>query len=240
MKRLLRKNFGGTIDETIGAIFGIGLTLLTFWGIGWSFYRHGTTQGAIAASFHLTHGIEALLRSGTSHSGRSNTTSEPSKLQFSSRIALPRIPTGRCNRVSMKGQSRSGLGTLHRAERQKLKEACRNFGIAAMDYSQRYIFAMLDGDTSAHPEQALSVQQHIAGFRSVKGFDTEWQHLLQDTASLNDVSASLKRGNNDSSLRVGDNDTPDDRTKTENTIRATMQVMSDKVQRTIDELFNPS
>src|SRR5881394_254147 len=48
MKRLLRNRFGGTIDETIGAICGIGLTLLTFWGIGWSFYRHGMVHGAIA------------------------------------------------------------------------------------------------------------------------------------------------------------------------------------------------
>ena len=37
-------------DEWISSLIGLLLVALTFWVIGWSFYRHGTGHG-IAAAF---------------------------------------------------------------------------------------------------------------------------------------------------------------------------------------------
>jgi len=66
----------------------------------------------------------------------------------------------------------------------------------------------------------------------------EWQRLVQDTASLDDISASLKRRDTDSSLQMEADETPMNKADSENTIRAGVQAMSEKIQRTIDELFS--
>jgi hypothetical protein len=48
MKRFNRDRCGEAIGEVLEAILGMGLVLLWFWGVGWSFYRHGAIHGGMA------------------------------------------------------------------------------------------------------------------------------------------------------------------------------------------------
>ncbi|MEA3187561.1 MAG: hypothetical protein QOD99_1391 [Chthoniobacter sp.] len=240
MKRIHQSQAGSTAGELLGTISYIAFTLLTIWGIGWSFYRHGPIHGVASVMIPPYAWYRGVAAIWDTPAWRERYDVRTEQLAIMIVNSVNNDPNWQIQSREYAQTIKDWIRHVPQSERQKLKDAARDFGFATTDYCQRYLLAMLDGDTSTHPEQAASVQQHVAGFHAMKGFDSAWQHLVQDTNSLDDVLTSLKRGQSNPNLQLQADESQDNRPKTENAIRAMIQVMSEKIQRTIDELFAAS
>ncbi len=235
------RNSGSTVSELVGSLFGLGLVLLFFWGIGWSFYRHGAGHGVAAVflpPYAWYRGVAALSDEPKWKEKYDVRTEQIAILVI---YSLNSDPDWQMSSRDYVQSIKKWLKQVPEPERHKIKDASREFGAAMTDFTQHYLLAMLDGDSQPHPENNPAIQARVARFSGVKGLSEEWRRLLQDTSTMTDLMGVLRRGDTPKNLRLlrlsSDDSTAADRTQIENRIRAVIQAMNTKVEQTVNDLF---
>ena len=232
-----RRKTGSALAECMNAMMAIVFAALTFWGIGWSFYRHGPLDGVIAVlvpPYAWYRGVAAIWE-------------QPKwKKRYDSKTEQLAVIIGNSfnNDPDYKLQSRdyihslkTWISSLPSKERNKLFLASQGYGSAITTFLREYLTAMLNGDLSPHPEDAPSVQKDIAAFIEIKGFYTMWKELLGDSASLQELMSAIRDRTAESSASGASHLSAEEREKVERAIDVLLRTMKARVDATIDDLF---
>ena len=231
-----RRKTGSALAECINAMMAIVFVALTFWGIGWSFYRHGPLDGVIAVLFPpyaWYRGVAAIWE-------------QPKwKKSYDSKTEQLAVIVGNSfnNDPDYKLQSRdyiyslkTWISSLPSKERNKLLLASQGYGSAITTFLSEYHTAMLNGDPSPHPEDTPSVQKDIATFIEIKGFYIMWKELIRDSASLQELMSAIK-DRTESSGSDASHLAAEERENVERAIDVLVRNMKARVDATIDDLF---
>jgi hypothetical protein len=228
---------GFASTEVVNGILGCCAALLTLWGIGWSFYRHGPVHG-IAAVLIPPYGL---------YRGVASVWEKPRwKEDYDIRTEqIGMVITNAANSdASYQIQSRDFIHDLHTwvrglptAEHERLHEASQSYAQAVADYTRLYGSAIAEGAAKTHPETEPVVQARLDRFKSIGGLWKAWNRLLEDAAAINwDTPTTEQQGTVD----VADETTPTTSTEFESRVRKYVDAATIKMERTIDELFSQS
>jgi len=126
--------------------------------------------------------------------------------------------------------------SMPRIERDRLREAARNYELAMNAYCERYFSAILAGSDNLRADLDPTVQQRVEGFKGVEGFSSGWRRFVQDAAKLKNLSGANQGNENDlrdnSSLTVGE------RAIAQNRLRTYLDGMETKMENTVNDLFS--
>jgi hypothetical protein len=127
------------------------------------------------------------------------------------------------------------IKTLPPGERDRVREASRNYALALGAYIQRFFSELMEGNDNPQPGLDATVQQRVEKFKSIAGFANRWQRFVQEsTPALKD----LAKDDSDNGLRNMSSLTVGDRAIVENRMHTSLDTMAAKMESVIDELFS--
>jgi hypothetical protein len=235
MKRFNRDTYGGVIADALGTLFYIAFILLTIWGIAWSFYRHGPIHGTVAFTvwpYAWYRGVAAIW---DKPEWKEDYDVRTEQLALVIENAVNNDPTYQIqSRDYIKGL-KEWIKTLPPGERDRVREASRNYALALGAYIQRFFSELMEGNDNPQPGLDATVQQRVEKFKPIAGFANRWQRFVQDsTPALKD----LAKDDSDNGLRNMSSLTVGDRAIVENRMHTSLDTMAAKMESVIDELFS--
>ena len=235
MKRFNRNTYGGAIGDALGGIFYFAFFLLTIWGIGWSFYRHGPLHGTIAFTvwpYAWYRGVAAIWEKPK---WREDYDVRTEQVALVIENAVNNDPTYQIQSRDYIKDLKGWIKSLPTGERDRVREASRNYALAIGAYIQRYFSELMEGKDNPQPDLDATVQQRVEKFKSINGFANRWKQFVQESApALKNLAKEDSDGGfrNMSSLTVGD------RAVMENRMHTSLDTMAAKMEGVIDELFS--
>jgi hypothetical protein len=235
MKLFNRGTCGGVIADVCGAIFYIALFLLTIWGIAWSFYRHGPIHGTVAFTvwpYAWYRGVAAIWDKPR---WKEDYDVRIEQLAVIIENAQNNDPTYQIQSREYIKDLKEWIKSLPANERDRVREASRNYVLAVGGYIQRYFSGIMEGQDNPHPELDPTVQQRVEKFKPIIGFANRWKRFLQDSvpALKNLANQDSDNDHHDrSSMTVGD------RAIAENRLYTYVDTMATKMEGVIDDLFS--
>ena len=236
MKRFNRTTYGGAISEALGGIFYFAFFLLTIWGIGWSFYRYGPLHGTIAFTvwpYAWYRGVAAIW---DKPKWREDYDVRTEQMALVIENAVNSDPTYQIQSREYIKDLKEWVKSLPLSERDRVREASRNYALAAGGYIQRFFSELMEGNDNPQPDLNAAVQQRVEKFKSIAGFNNRWQRFVQDsTPALKD----LAKDDSDNGLRSRSSSmTVSERAIAENRLHTYLDTMAAKMESVIDELFS--
>jgi hypothetical protein len=169
---------GSAPKDMLFGLLSIVLVLLYFWGLAWSFYRHGAGDGVIALlvpPYAIYRGAAFFWEEPAWKEKYGTRTEELAMLiAFSSTDD----PTYQIESRKYMDRVRNWVGQLPDDERKKLLEASNAFASALEVYLQVTLNKFLDeSSSSSSDEQQISKNKEY--FMGIRGFSSVWEESIK-------------------------------------------------------------
>jgi hypothetical protein len=234
MKRCSRYSSGESISEIFGTIIQFGFVLLTLWGIGWSFYRHGAVHGVAAVLVPPYAWYRGVASVWDKPRWKEDFEVRTEQLALVIENAVNSDPTYQVQSREYIRDLKEWAKSLPASERSRVHEASRNYALAMGTYIQRYLSDIMAGKPNPQPELDATVQQRVERFRSVAGFANRWQEFVRDSSiGLKSVADEAS----DNGVRDSSSLTVADRAIAQNRMHTYLDGMTAKMEGLINDVF---
>ena len=214
------------ISEGIGSVIGFGFIILTIWGIGWSFYRHGAVTG-IAAVFVPPYawyrGVAAIWEDPQWKEDYEEITEVVGTV-----IALSLHSEKSLEIIKYKDGARKWIRSLPENERERFRVATESFGDAYIQY-ERNMIEDLTSVSLLRPITDPSVRVFVERFSHEPGLMSVWKKIeSEDKANRASLEKKMEDATFEKRLEMAEY-----RDVGVKTVEANAQ----QIRETIDELF---
>jgi hypothetical protein len=236
LQRNRTRRAASSFGEVLGVVSYLGMFLLTIWGIGWSFYRHSPGDGIASVVVWPYAWYRRVAAIWEEPKWKEDYDVRTEQLAL---VIENAVNPDASYQIQSRGYVRdlkSWLKSMPRIERDRLREAARNYALAMNAYCELYVSGIAAGSDNPRVDLDPAVQQRVDGFKAVKGLLNGWERVVRDAANLKNLSTADQDSENDlrdsSSLTVGE------RAIAQNRLRAYLDTMQMKMENIINELFS--
>jgi len=215
------------IVDFLKSATSVVLPLLTLWGIGWSFYRHGPVHGVASIfipPYAWYRGVAAIWEPPKWKEQWDENTELIGALLLTVSDKDRQIDA-----VKYKDQTRRWIAEIPRVERERLRSATNALGDAIRQWQRNFAEDMLYGQ-KVRPLNDPTIVVFVERFKAIPGLLSAWKRLEAEEPALRaSLQASLDTATQDQRLEIG---------QRREAVLATVEGNTRQINDLIDQLFS--